>query len=302
MKQLVRALVHKTPYIKNFTEQIRRQGAFPAGHYYSPIPSNEDVVAYLKSRKSPDAELPGIELNAQAQFESLTGYVALYREIQFPAQKSGRFRYYYDNAWFGYADAFFLYGFLKTQLPSQIIEIGSGFSSAVMLDAIDGCFSKRPKVLLIEPYPGRLLELLREGDLDNVTLMDRKVQDVPLETLLQLNAGDILFIDSSHVVKCGSDVQFLMFEVLPRLKPGVVVHFHDIFYPFDEPTDWLMEGRYWNENYFLRAFLSYNSAWSIRFFNSYIQFRFGDFMKDKMPLCARYPGGSLYIQHAPLAA
>jgi hypothetical protein len=77
---------------------------------------------------------------------------------------------------------------------------------------------------------------------------------------------------------------------------AVVVHFHDVFYPFDYPSEWLMEGRYWNENYFLRAFLSYNSEWSIQFFNTDVHFMFGDLIKEKMPLCAKNPGGSLYIQ------
>lgn len=105
-----------------------------------------------------------------------------------------------------------------------------------------------------------------------------------------------MFIDSSHVVKCGSDLQFLIFEVLPYLKPGVFVHFHDIAYPFEYPSEWLLEGRYWNENYFLRAFLSYNSEWSIHFFTTYVYFRFGDLIREKMPLCTKNPGGSLYIQ------
>jgi hypothetical protein len=91
-------------------------------------------------------------------------------------------------------------------------------------------------------------------------------------------------------------MQLLMFEILPRLQPGVFVHFHDVFYPFDYPSEWLTEGRYWNENYFLRAFLSYNSEWSIRFFNTYVHFMFGDLIKEGMPLCAKNTGSSLYIQ------
>jgi hypothetical protein len=89
-----------------------------------------------------------------------------------------------------------------------------------------------------------------------------------------------------------------MFEILPRLQPGVFVHFHDVFYPFEYPPEWLMEGRYWNENYFLRAFLSYNSEWKIKFMNTYVSFMFSDLIKEKMPLCAKNPGGSLYIQRS----
>ena len=140
------------------------------------------------------------------------------------------------------------------------------------------------------------MRLFKEGDREQVRLIDSKIQEVPSEVLLTLESGDFLFVDSSHVVKCGSDLQVLMFEILPRLQPGVYVHFHDVFYPFDYPCEWLMEGRYWNENYFLRAFLSYNSEWSIKFFNTYVHFMYGDLIREKMPLCARNPGGSLYIQ------
>jgi hypothetical protein len=80
--------------------------------------------------------------------------------------------------------------------------------------------------------------------------------------------------------------------------PAVFVHFHDVFYPFDYPSEWLIEGRYWNENYFLRAFLSWNTEWHIRFFNTYVHCMFGDFIRETMPLCARNAGGSLYIQRA----
>jgi hypothetical protein len=97
-------------------------------------------------------------------------------------------------------------------------------------------------------------------------------------------------------VKCGSDVQLLMFEILPLLPPGVFVHFHDVFYPFEYPAYVIERGNYWNENYFLRAFLSYNYEWNIYFFNDYVASSFNDFIKEKMPLCIRNSGGSLYMQ------
>ena len=142
----------------------------------------------------------------------------------------------------------------------------------------------------------RFNSLFREGDKEQVRLFDKRIQDVPPEVFTELQSGDLLFIDSSHVVKCGSDLQLLMFEILPRLRPGVVVHFHDVFYPFEYPDDWLTERRGWNEQYFLRAFLSYNSEWSILFFNTFVHHKFGDMIKEKMPLCTKNQGGSLYIR------
>ncbi len=281
---------------KQLSKLLRAQGAFPAGHYYSPIPSNEDVLAYIKSRKSPKSELLGVNMNEKGQHALLSEYVHFYNDIPFSEQKTSERRYYYDNRWFSYSDAIFLYSFLRKHKPKRIIEVGSGFSSAVMLDTIDSCFSQKPEITFIEPHPERLISLLREGDREQVRLIDRKIQEVSPDVFLALKSGDLLFIDTSHVVKCGSDLQFIMFEILPCLQKGVVVHFHDVFYPFDYPSEWLLEGRYWNENYFLRAFLSYNSEWSILFFNTYVHFLFGDLIKEKMPLCAKDQGGSLYIR------
>lgn len=296
MKRVIKTFIKRVPFIKKLSEWERKQGAFPAGHYYSPIPAEEDVLAYVKSRKPPNSDLPGIKLNEKIQHELLNEYINFYKDLPFPEKQTPGLRYYYENEWFSYSDAIFLYCFLRKHTPKKIIEIGSGFSSAVMLDTIDGFFSQRPEITFIEPYPDRLISLFRDGDREQVRLIDKKIQEVPSDVLLALESCDFLFIDSTHVVKCGSDLQLLMFEILPRLQPGVFVHFHDVFYPFDYPSEWLTEGRYWNENYFLRAFLSYNSEWSITFFNTYVHFMFGDLIKEKMPLCAKNPGGSLYIQ------
>lgn len=309
MSRGIRFLIDKLPFIDKLnervstlseevrilSEQVRREGAYPAGHYYSPIPSEEDVLSDVNFRKSVSAELPGIKLNKESQYELLNEYAGFYKDLPFPEDRTPYCRYYYNNGWFSYSDAIFLYSFLRKHLPKRIVEVGSGFSSAVMLDAIDNFYSERPEITFIEPYPDRLINLLKEVDRDQVRLIDKKVQEVPPDVFLTLQSGDLLFIDSSHVVKCGSDLQMLMFEILPRLRPGVFVHFHDVFYPFTYPPQWLTEGRFWNENYFLRAFLSYNSDWSIYFFNTYVHFMFGDLIKEKMPLCARNLGGSLFI-------
>lgn len=296
MKQLIKGFLERIPYIKNLSDQVRTQGLFPAGHYYSPIPSREDVLVYVKSRKTPNSDLPGINLNEKSQREVLNEYFDFYKDLPFPEKQTIGRRYYYENGWFSYSDAIFLYSFLRKFRPKKIIEIGSGFSSAVMLDTIDVFFSQRPEITFIEPYPERLISLFKDSDREQTILIDKKLQEVPTDALFALESGDLLFIDTSHVVKCGSDMQLLMFEILPRLQPGVFVHFHDVFYPFDYPSEWLTEGRYWNENYFLRAFLSYNSEWSIRFFNTYVHFMFGDLIKEGMPLCAKNTGSSLYIQ------
>ena len=296
MKRFIRPLLRTLPYFGSLYEQVKKHGAFPPGHYHSPIPNQDEILAYISSRKPPEMELPDVNVNKEKQFMLLKDYRQFYEELPFPEKPKQGCRYYYENGWYSYSDAIFLYSFLRKHLPKRIIEIGSGFSSAVMLDTIERFFSFRPEMTFVEPNPDRLKDLLTIHDADRVKLVEKKIQEVPSELFSTLESGDLLFIDSSHVLKCGSDLQLLMFEILPHLPSGIYVHFHDVFYPFDYPTEWLQEGRYWNENYFLRAFLSYNCEWSILFFNSYVAFAFSDFINQYMPLCVKNPGGSLYIR------
>ena len=296
MKRMIKGLLKKAPYVRDLQDKIARQGVYPAGHYYSPIPDRQEILEYVERRKAPRLELPDVPLNKELQFELLNEYAVFYKDVPFPESQSTTCRYYYDNIWFRYADAIFLYSFLRKHVPKRIIEVGSGFSSAVILDTVDGFFPSRPEITFIEPHPDRLRRLLRSGDDNQVRIIDQKIQAAPGELFSSLQSGDFLFIDSSHVLKSGSDLQVLMFEILPMVPAGVFVHFHDVFYPFDYPDAWLREGRYWNESYFLRAFLSYNHDWSVYFFNTYVAVAFSDFIKDKMPLCQKDPGGSLYIQ------
>ena len=126
------------------------------------------------------------------------------------------------------------------------------------------------RVTCIEPFPQRLFGLLRESDHERLSIHSKPVQDVPLDVYKQLSPGDILFIDSTHVVKAGSDVNWLFLYVLPQLPTGVVVHVHDIFWPFEYPGSWLAEHRDWTEDYLLRAFLIGNTGWEIMLFSSWL--------------------------------
>jgi len=190
-----------------------------------------------------------------------------YRGDYFPELATEGRRYYWRNDYFPFADAFYTDRFLRDVGPQRIIEVGSGYSSAVMLDV---CTELRahgircPKLDFIEPFPERLRGLLREGDDGDCTIWEQEVQDVPLELFDALEANDLLFIDSSHVIKTGSDLWFLFFHALPRLKPGVWVFLHDITWPMEYPQSWVEEGRAWNEIYLLRAFLQYNEAFAMR--------------------------------------
>ena len=293
---MARYLLDRLPLVRRLYEQIEKEGLFPAGHYYSPIPDRDELIAHLNPDRRRTKRLDDIDLNVESQQATLDEYSRYYADVPFPEEPDNAFRYYYNNPMFSYADAIFLHCFLRKHEPAKIIEVGSGFSSAVLLDTAERFFSRQPDVTLIEPDPVRLKHVLKPGDEKRVTMIEEKVQSVPTSLFESLSPGDLLFIDSSHVMKCGSDVQFLFFEIIPSLPKGIFVHVHDVFYPFEYPHEWLEEGRYWNENYFVRAFLAYNSEWNIAFFNSFIEQTFESTLREKMPLCLKSPGQSIYLQ------
>src|SRR5207249_2885268 len=166
-----------------------------------------------------------------------------------------------------------LFAMMRLHRPRRVIEVGSGFSSALMLDVNDRFPERRTQFTFIDPHPDRLTPVLRSTDSSSARVVTQHVQDVPLTIFGELESDDFLFIDSSHVAKFGSDVNYLYFEILPRLTPGVLVHVHDIFWPFEYPTEWIREGRAWNEAYLLRAFLTFNKAYEIVFWTPYAAYQ-----------------------------
>jgi predicted O-methyltransferase YrrM len=236
----------------------------------------------------------GIELQEDAQLELLEKFSRYYKDLPFSETPSTTTRYYYQNAWFKRADATILYSVLRHYNPSTIIEVGSGYSSAIMMDVNDLFLGNKVHLTFIEPDPTRLFSLL--GQAEQYALLEKQVQDVPLEMFRNLSSNDILFVDSSHVVKAGSDVAHLLFNVLPELRPGVIVHFHDIPWPFEYPLEWFHRGSAWNEAYFLRGFLQYNQAFEIVYFNSFMTERHTELLQKKMPWCAEFAGTSLWLR------
>ena len=227
---------------------------FENGHYYSPIPNLHEIKANEQILFSTKKEIGGIEINEEDQRQMFSSYLESIESFYKIIHGQEKLRYYTPNGFFEFFDAATLYSILKRFKPKRIIEVGSGFSSSVMLDTRDK-LNLNMELTFIEPFPDRLNHLLTEKDKENSTIIVSKVQDVHLDIFRNLEAGDILFIDSSHVSKIGSDVNYLIFEVLPELKKGVIIHFHDIFFPFEYPKEWLYKGYYWNEAYILRSFL-----------------------------------------------
>ncbi len=141
------------------------------------------------------------------------------------------------------------------------------------------------------------MSLLDEGDPYRGCIVAKPVQDTPLTKFTCLEAGDILFIDSSHVAKIGSDVNDCFFRILPALRPGVVIHFHDIPYPFEYPPGWVLgHKRSWSEAYLLHAFLQYNDRYQVIYFNHFVHRRFESVLAERMPLCLRNCGAGLWLR------
>lgn len=267
---------------------------FPPGHFYSPIPSLDEVHRQAgRLFGAPPRTLPGIELREAEQLELLCLLQGFYDEQPF-SERKGALRYFFENPAYSYSDAIFLYGMIRHARPRRIIEVGSGYSSCAMLDTSELFFGGRIQCTFIEPHPKLLRSLIRAGD--TIELLESALQDVAIDRFAALEDGDILFIDSTHVAKIGSDVNYLFAEILPALERGVYVHFHDIFYPFEYPKAWVYEGRAWNEAYLLRAFLTFNAKFEITLFNTFLEHFHRAYFAEHLPLCLKNEGGSIWLR------
>lgn len=261
---------------------------FPMGHFYNPVPSEEDIERFIANRPHP-RELPGIDLNyavqqsyhkALSQFQD--GYV-------WKPQKQEGLDFYWDNDQFTDGCSYTVYAFLRLVRPARVIEVGSGYSTAIMEDTNRLYLDRSMKITCIEPYPDRLYATWGDRVEEHVKLYRKCLQDVDLSLFDELQSGDLCFIDSSHVAKLGSDVCRIFFELLPRLKEGVYIHFHDILYPFEYPDAWLRENRAWNEAYMLRAFLENNPDYEILYWGTCLM-ALEESLKD------RNLGGSIWLR------
>ena len=264
------------------------------GHFYSPIPSIEELRRNKDYLYVPSQD--GIDLNAAHQVALLDTFRKYYAEIPVDGQPAGGSRYNYDNDYFRYADGVILYSFLRHLSPKHIIEVGSGNSTMLMLDVNEKFFDNRIRMTVIDPYPECLLSRLSPGDHKLLEIHEKPVQALGIDLFGELQGGDILFIDSSHVGKSGSDVLHYLFRIFPKLRAGVFIHLHDMFYPFEYPFEWLELGRAWNELYLVRAFLVGNHDYQIEYFNDYMGRQQPALLEAKLPLCRRDTGSSLWLQ------
>ncbi len=266
----------------------------PPGHFYSPLP-NLDNISSLYQKIDKSRNPTGIEINGDKQIELLKQFQKYISIVPFgDGFKQNNTRYFFNgNEWYSYGDAIVLFCMINYFKPERLVEVGSGYSSLVTLDTCE-LSNLNTKITFIEPYPDLILSLLSDRDNPEKLILRKEVQAVDLSLFEDLNSGDILFVDSSHVVKFGSDVLFILSEVLPRLKSGVIIHFHDIFWPFEYPLEWLE--RAWNEAYFLKTLLINNKNYEILYFNDYMGQMHPDLVKQYMPLALKNFGCGIWLK------
>ena len=256
-------------------------------HYYEPLFD----IKQLSKPLNTDRQLPAINFNVENQIK-LIGQFAYQKELaRFPLHKPDRKQphaYYYHNGSFPSGDAEFYYSLIRHIKPQKILEVGSGFSTLLAVEAIK-VNTSGTELICIEPYEFSWLEEL------GISVIRQKVELLPVDFFTQLKENDILFIDSSHVIRSQGDVVQEILEILPRLAKGVYVHFHDIFTPLDYPVTWLTRDfRLWNEQYMLEAFLSYNPDFEIISSLTFLSLYHREVLDKAFPVmaadCKRTPG------------
>ena len=275
-----------------FTKKIFNAiGVFPiVKHYYEP---QFDFENYHQEYRN----LPAINFNDEAQIELLKSFNYQEELLKKPVNEVPKPAFFYQNGSFPSGDAECYYSMIRKLKPNTIIEIGSGYSTLIAHEAVTKNVEEsnpKTKIVCIEPYE---MPWLNQLDID---LIRKKVEEVDLVFFNQLSRNDILFIDSSHVIRPQGDVLYEVLHILPQLKSGVLVHFHDIFSPLNYPEDWLKEEyRLWNEQYLIEAFLSNNSEFEIVIAMSYLTFNYKEQVHKAFPVLAQNPKripGSLWIR------
>ena len=260
-----------------FTIWQKRGYHVTPNHFYYPIPDTRTLKDNLWSKLS---ELVGIKLNENNQLELLSVFNSGFKEEyeKFPREKTEiPYQYYENNVMFRSVDAEILFCFVRHLKPGKIFEIGSGYTTCLTAEAVrknKELYGQECELIAFEPFPN---DVLKTGFPGLSALVSKPVQDINLSKFNELKENDILFIDSSHVLKIGSDVQYIYLEILPRLGKGVAVHFHDIFLPAEYPKEWVMnQSRFWTEQYLLQALLAFNDSFDVLWAGSYMHLKHPD--------------------------
>jgi len=272
---------------------LRRMGVFPIrSHYYEPLFDFSGL-----SEDNPPRNLPGIDFALDRQTVLLSRFKDVELLDRVPSQPGAGNEFWMGNPNFGAGDAEIWFHVVRHFRPRRIVEIGSGHSTRMAKFAIDTIRADDPSYqcdhVCIEPYEMPWLEEI------GVRVIRSKLEDCDHSFMRELGPDDILFIDSSHMIRPGGEVLQIILEILPGLAPGVVVHIHDVFTPRDYPMKWLLEPRFWNEQYLLEAFLSHNSSFEILLALNMLKHERYDALKAACPyLTEQREPGSFYMRRA----
>ncbi len=255
-------------------------------HYYHPM---INPGKHLTKSLRDDRNLPGIDLNTEEQVSLLSKFHYSEELLKFPLEKTKDIEFFYNNKSYCSGDAEYLYNMVRHFKPGKIVEIGSGHSTLMVKNAVKQNKLEDPNYILkhvcIEPYEQPWLDKI------DVELIREKVESVNKSVFEQLGHNDILFIDSSHIIRPQGDVLFEFLEILPIIKPGVIVHVHDIFTPKDYLNEWIFdEHLFWNEQYLLEAFLTSNAEFKIIGATNYLSHHYRTEFAAKCPIFAQQAG------------
>lgn len=266
-------------------------------HFHSPIPDTRELAtSQIWSRPR---ELLGLDWNLDCQIKHLTTYLPIFGQ-EFAdfltSRQLERYGFFLDNNAYPGTDPAILYSMVRYYRPNLVVEIGSGYSSRLMAAALTE--NEKGKMICIDPYPdSHLCTKLSEF---GFSVIQEKVERLQPKFFDALEAGDMLFIDSTHAVRIGGDVNFLFLEVLPRLRPGVLVHIHDIFLPEEYPREWVIEKHiFWGEQYILHAFLLFNRDFEVLLATNFLAQKYPDLLRRCFPGLLWWGGSSFWIRRMP---
>lgn len=290
LKSIRKIKISRLPFCKKILFKI---GVFPIrDHYYEPLFNPK----YIKKPLDKKRDLPGINWNIKEQINLLDKFQFNNELKNIALSYVDDLTFDFNNNAFGSGDAEYWYNIIRLKKPKTIIEIGSGNSTLIAIKAINKNKEDNPvykcEHICIEPFEMAWLE--KSG----VSVIRKKVENINKKLFEQLEENDILFIDSSHIIRLQGDVLFEYLELLPILKIGVIVHIHDIFSPRDYPKEWIInEIRFWNEQYLLEAFLTSNCDWKIIGALNYLKNDYYEKLKEKCSyLTSEREPGSFYLQ------
>jgi len=263
-------------------------------HFYEPVPDTRTLPNELWVKHT---DMVGVRFDKDQQINLLFKFQSMFEKEfeKFPKEQTKiPYQYFVYNNSFEFVDGEIYYCMIRYFKPRKIIEIGAGYSSYLAAQAIlkNKEEGKECKLIVVDPYPN---ETIKKGFPGLSELIKLKVEDINISLFQELKENDILFIDSSHILKINNDVHYLYLEVLPKLNKGVFVHIHDIFLPADYPRKWVLNDyKFWNEQYLLQAFLTFNNSFEVVFGASYMHLKHKDILKkifsSYKPSCNIGPG------------